>query len=559
MNSKYKDKPCKIIPLGGLGEIGQNMCCFECDDTLIVVDCGIMFPQEGMPGIDFIIPDWSYVRENQNRLKGIVLTHGHEDHIGGLPFFLKEFNVPVYGSRFTLALVVEKLVEHDLPWDVEFEQVPTGSPIEIGCFQVEFIQSHHSIIDSVGLVIDTPHGRIVHSGDFTIDHEPTDGSHIDLQKYGELGREGVTVFMSDSTNSERAGYSMSERDIYRAFDRIFAESPGKIFISVFASNIGRIKQVFNIAKEYGRKVLLSGRSIESNIELAREMEYLNIDEDQLISLSELSDYPRDEIVVLLTGSQGEPRSALVRIAMDEHRSIKIEQNDTVVLSSRIIPGNERAITTMINRLYRLGADVLYGDKASEIHVSGHAHNEEQKLLLSLVKPKYFIPVHGEYRHLINHARLSIRTRLVKKDNVLLIENGDVVEMIDNTAVKADVVTSGRAIVDGKSLGDFEEFVLRDRRKLANTGMVICNVILNKQTGKLIHGPEIMNQAFTFEKESEKLLNEVQQVVKDKLNELSIESKSNNLLVQEELRLVIRRFFKKELQRKPVVIPIVYQL
>ncbi|HEX2768846.1 MAG TPA: ribonuclease J [Geobacteraceae bacterium] len=547
----------KIIPLGGLGEIGLNMAVFEYGEDIIVVDCGLMFPEPYMLGIDLVIPDISYLRERVDRVRGIFLTHGHEDHIGALPFVLPELVVPVYGTALTLGFVREKLKEYDLDQVTELEVVKPRDKVTAGVFEVEFIRVSHSIVDGCGLAIRSPEGVVVHTGDFKLDQTPVDGELTDLVTFARYGEEGVLALMADSTNVEREGYTLSEKLVGDAFHEIFPHCPGRIIVAAFSSNIHRVQQVVEAAAAHGRKVLLNGRSMIANVRIARELGYLSIPDDLLIDLKELPRLPKDGVCMITTGSQGEPMSALTRIAMDDHKQIKLEQGDTVILSSRFIPGNEKTISDLINHLYRRGAEVIH-EKVSEVHVSGHASQEELKLMLNLVRPRFFIPVHGEYRHLVKHAQLAQKVGIAR-DRCILAVDGDVVTFNGEGCAITGAVEAGRVFVDGKGIGDVGEVVLKDRKHLSEDGMVVVIIAINQATGEIIYGPDIVSRGFVFEDESQEYLDEARKLVLDTLANVSIEVRGDWGEVKQEVRRILRRFFNKTIERRPVILPLILEM
>jgi ribonuclease J len=514
----------KIIPLGGLGEIGLNMSVFEYGEDIIVVDCGLMFPEPYMLGIDLVIPDISYLRERAGRVRGIFLTHGHEDHIGALPFVLRELAVPVYGTALTLGFVREKLKEFDLDEVTELEVVKPRDRVTAGVFEVEFIRVSHSIVDGCGLAIRSPRGVVIHTGDFKLDQTPVDGELTDLVTFSRYGEEGVLALMADSTNVEREGYTLSEKLVGDAFDEIFPHCAGRIIVAAFSSNIHRVQQVVEAAARCGRKVLLNGRSM---------------------------------VAMITTGSQGEPMSALTRIAMDDHKQIRLERGDTVILSSRFIPGNEKTISDLINHLYRRGAEVFH-EKVSEVHVSGHASQEELKLMINLVRPRFFIPVHGEYRHLVKHSQLAQKVGIAEERCVLAV-NGDVVDFSGDGCTIAGTVETGRVFVDGKGIGDVGEVVLKDRKHLSEDGMVLVIIAINQATGEIIYGPDIVSRGFVFEDESQEYLDEAKKVVLDTLANVNIEVRGDWGEVRQEVRRILRRFFNKTIERRPVILPLILEM
>ena len=547
----------RIIPLGGLGEIGLNMALFEYGDDIIVVDCGLMFPEPHMLGIDLVIPDITYLRERAEKVRGIFLTHGHEDHIGALPFVLQELSPPLYGTALTLGFVREKLKEFDLDGLVELEVVKPREKVAAGCFEVEFIRVSHSIVDGCALAIRTPEGVVIHTGDFKIDHTPVDGELTDLATFARYGSEGVLALMADSTNVEREGFTLSERVVGEAFDEIFPRCPGRIIVAAFSSNIQRVQQAVDAAARCGRKVLLNGRSMVANVAIARQLGYLRIPEGILIDLKELPRLPKEEVCMITTGSQGEPMSALARIAMDDHKQIRLEPGDTVILSSRFIPGNEKTISDLINHLYRRGAEV-YHEKVSEVHVSGHASQEELKLMLNLVKPRFFIPVHGEYRHLVKHARLAQMVG-VPAERCLLAVNGDVLSFRDERGAISGQVETGRVFIDGKGIGDVGEVVLKDRRHLSEDGMVVVIIAINQQSGEVIYGPDVVSRGFVFEDESQEYLDETKKIVLDTLAGMATEARADWGEVKQEVRRILRRFFNKTIERRPVILPLILEM
>jgi ribonuclease J len=550
------NKTLSVIPLGGVEEIGLNMSVIEYEGDIVVIDAGLMFPEEDMLGVDFVIPDFSYIVENREKIRGIVLTHGHEDHTGALPFLLKEISAPVYGTPLTLGLVQEKLREHRLE-DVDLIPVQPRDVIDLGVFRVEFIRVTHSIVDGVALGITTPVGRVVHTGDFKIDPTPVDGEVLDFHKFTEYGERGTLLMLSDSTNAEKGGFTFSEKEVRRAFEDIFASAPGRIIISTFASNIHRIQQAIDVAVMYGKKIILSGKSIVSNAQIALDLGYLRIPRETWLRLEDLKTLADREAVIITTGSQGEPMSVLSRIATDEHKHIKIKEGDTVILSAKMIPGNERAIGRIINHLFRRGANVIY-EKVSEIHVSGHASKEELKLMLNLVKPKYFVPVHGEFRHLVYHSKLALKQG-IPKENIFILENGDVLEISESAARVSGKVDSGRVFIDGKGIGDVEEMVLRDRARLAHDGIVLVLMAVEKLTGELVSGPDIISRGFIFEDASQDVINDVRDLVADTVKELDKEITADSSLLKAKIRTVLKKYLRNTMDRRPMIMPIIYEV
>ncbi len=551
------ETPLLIIPLGGLGEIGLNMTVFRYGDDIIVVDAGLMFPEEEMLGVDVVIPDITYLLENQEKVRGIIITHGHEDHIGALPYILREINIPVYGTPLTIGLISEKLKEHDLNEKTNLIPIRPREVIEIGSFSVEAIRITHSIVDGIGIGITTPVGRIVHTGDFKFDQTPVDGQLLDIHRFADYGNMGTLVLLSDSTNSEREGYCLSEREVGVAFNEIFAGAKKRIIVATFASNIHRIQQVIDSAARYNRKVILNGRSVINNTRIAEELGYLSYPPDVKATMEELNDLPDDQVVIVTTGSQGEPMSALSRMAMDDHKHIKIKEGDMVLLSSRFIPGNERAIGRVINHLFRRGANVLY-EQVSDIHVSGHACREEQKMMLNIVKPKYFIPVHGEYRHLVYHARLAEGLG-IPRENILILEDGNVAQFSNEGAVIAGKVDAGRVFVDGKGIGEVGSIVLRDRKHLGMDGIIIVMIGIEKSSAKIITGPDIISRGFIHEGDYPEVIEELRQVVIALLGEMAQELKQEWIVVKDKVTVALKRHIKKKMERRPMIIPIIIEV
>jgi len=549
--------PLRIIPLGGLGEIGLNMMVMEYADSIIIIDCGLMFPEDYMLGIDIVIPDITYLRKNKEKVKAFIITHGHEDHTGALPFVLREIKAPVYGTPLTIGLIKEKLEEFKLDRETEFKTVKPRDKVSVGPFEIEFIRVSHSIADGAGLAIKTPVGVVIHTGDFKLDQTPVDGEILDYARFSEYGENGVLLLLSDSTNVEKEGYTVSEKEVGVTFEEIFRKSSGRIIVAAFSSNIHRIQQVLDVAENFGRKVTLNGRSMVANVRIAQELGYLKVQDGLIVDLKELDNLPPQRAVLLTTGSQGEPMSALTRMAMDDHKQIRVRRGDTVILSSKFIPGHEKAISNMMNHLYRRGAEVIY-EKVSEIHVSGHASQEELKLMLNMVKPRYFIPVHGEYRHLVKHSQLAEKVG-VKKGNIVLAEDGDVVEVTEDSISVRERVESGKVFVDGKGVGDVRDMVLKDRKHLSQDGLVIAVLALNEKTGEIIYGPDIITRGVVFEEESAELLENARNIVIGVLDNINVEAKTDWLEVKEELRRALRRYFNKTLERRPVILPLIVEI
>ena len=555
MSETFGSSALKVVPLGGLGEIGLNMMVIEYDDTAILVDAGLMFPEEDMLGIDIVIPDFTYLQAKRDRLKALIVTHGHEDHIGAIPFLLREYNLPIYGTALTLALIREKLREHALLDSCKLHQIAAREIVAIGPFQIEFVQVCHSIPDGVGLAIRTPVGVLIHSGDFKIDHTPIDGKRFDVARFGTYGEEGVLALFSDSTNVERQGYTVSEKDVGNTLREIFQGCTGRIIVAVFASHLHRIQQVVQLARDFDRKVLLNGKSMLTNIRIARELGYLDFNPEEEINLHELPRYPDSRVLLLTTGSQGEPQSALNRMAFDDHKKLKVKPGDTIILSSKFIPGNERTIQNIINHLYRLGAEVIY-EQVRDIHVSGHAYTEELKSMISVTRPRFFVPIHGEYRQLVKHRELAI-TMGIPAENCLLVEDGSVIGFCPNSARIEERVETGRVFVDGKGVGDVGGLVLRDRRHLSEDGFVIASLVFNKETKEIISGPDILSKGFIRERRKAEILDAAKCIVFevfDRMLEQDFEIDCAEL--QSEIKRELKRFFNQVLERRPVIYPIV---
>ena len=547
----------KIIPLGGLGEIGLNMMVYEYGSTMFIVDAGLMFPEDYMLGVDYVIPDMTYIRNNRSRVAGVVLTHGHEDHIGGLPFLLKEINVPVYGTAFTLALVRHKLEEHDLIESAVLHQIFPRDRLRIGPFEIEFIRVCHSIVDGVGLAIHTPVGLIVHTGDFKIDHTSGNEMMTDVNGFAKCGEEGVLALLSDSTNVEKEGYTISSDEIGATLSAVTSGRKGRIIVALFASNINRIQKIVDIADEQRRKIVFNGRSIELSVRIAKELGYLKIREDMEIDVGSLDEYPDDEIVMVMTGSQGEPMSALARMSTGSHKQIKIQKDDTVILSSKFIPGNEKAIANIINNLYRRGADVIY-EKISAIHVSGHAFQEELKLMINLTKPRYFIPIHGEYRHLTLHGRLARKVG-IPQNNVIVAQNGQIIRFDKTTATLQSEVKTGRLLVDGKGIGDVGRSVLKERRILSEDGLVVVNMAFDEETGIIVYGPEIVSRGFVFETETGHLLRDAECVILEVVEDLPPETENRVDEIRKKVQTALRQYFFYTIKRRPVILPFLLEV
>jgi ribonuclease J len=547
----------KIIPLGGLGEIGLNMMVFEYGDSAFIVDAGLMFPEDYMLGIDYVIPDMNYIKQIKSSISGVVLTHAHEDHIGAVPYLLKEMNLPVYGTPFTLGVLRKKLEEHGLILPVSLNQISPRSKLKLGAFELEFIRVCHSAVDGVGIAIKTPLGLVIHTGDFKISHTAAAGMITDVNKFAQYGEKGVLALLSDSTNVEREGYTISDQEVGDTLGRISTGRKGRIIIGLFASSITRIQQVVDIAQAINRKVIFNGRSIETSVNIAKELGYINISEEMEIDIEQISEFPDEEIIIITTGSQGEPMAALARMASGTHKQIKIKKEDTVILSSKFIPGNERAITKIINDLYRLGADVIY-EKISQIHVSGHAFQEELKLMIHLTRPKYFIPIHGEYRHLVLHSRLAEQVGIVK-ENILLAENGQIIEFDENGGKVQDSIVTGRVLIDGKGVGDVGRSVLKERRDLSEDGLVIVNMAFDEETGIIIFGPELVSGGFVFETEKGHLLEDAKCVILEIVEEIGPEIPDRSRKIRSKISKALRKYFFFTIKRRPVILPFILEV
>ncbi|MDL2237554.1 ribonuclease J [Christensenellaceae bacterium OttesenSCG-928-K19] len=546
----------KIIPFGGIGEIGKNLTAIEFGDEIIVIDAGLMFPREEMLGVDYVIPDTTYLKKNMDKIHGIFLTHGHEDHIGALPYILRDFDVPVYGSTLTIALVEAKLSEHP-GLSPKFINVKSGDKIKAGVFTVEFIKVSHSIDDAMGLAITTPVGVIVHTGDFKVDLTPLSGEVMDLNRFAELGKRGVLALMSDSTNAERPGSTMSEREVGDTFMDYFREAKGRVIVASFASNVHRLQQVIDVAKMYNRKVCLSGRSMLKVVGVAREIGYMNVDDDMLVSFDDIKKMPDRQVVVLTTGSQGETMSGLVRMAMGQHAKINIKENDLVIISATPIPGNERYVSDVINMLYRKGATVI-NDAKDMVHVSGHACREELKLMMSLVKPKFFIPVHGEYRHLYNHADIAVKMG-IKEKNIFIPEIGSVIALNRKVGVQKDKVASGSVLIDGLGVGDVGNVVLRDRKVLSSDGLFIVVVTISEDTREIVSDPDIVSRGFVYMKESEELIEESKNIVERVVEECRYAGTSDWNTLKDFIKKDISNYLYQKTNRSPMILPIIIEV
>lgn len=546
----------QIIPLGGLGEIGKNMTVIRVDDEILVIDSGLMFPDEDMLGIDLVIPDISYLIENKDKIKAIVLTHGHEDHIGALPYVLKKINVPVYGTRLTLGILEGRLKENGVD-SSNLHLVMQGDIINVGCFSVGFIRVNHSIPDAVGLSIKTPVGMIVHTGDFKLDYTPIDGKMTDFRRFSDLGNRGVLVLMADSTNSEREGHTPSERTVGAAFDRAFHNARGRIIVATFSSNVHRIQQVIDTAVRYKRHVAVLGRSMVNVVNISLELGYITAPEGTIVDIDEIHNYRMEQMVIITTGSQGEPMSALTRMSMSDHRKVGIVPGDTVIISATPIPGNEKLVSKTIDNLMKLGANVIYG-RNQGIHVSGHASREELKLMHNLVRPKFFIPVHGEYHHLVQHARLA-RELGMPKENIFISENGQILEFTRDKGQVAGKVTAGMVMVDGLGVGDVGNIVLRDRRQLSQDGILIVVVTMNKQTHRVVAGPDIVSRGFVYVRESEALMDEATARVQQALDRCEDEKVKEWAAIKSNVRDALGRYLFEKTRRRPMILPIIMEV
>jgi ribonuclease J len=554
---KQQQNKLRIIPLGGLEEIGKNMTVVEYGNDIMLIDCGLAFPDDDMFGVDLVIPDITYLKKNIDKVRGIVLTHGHEDHIGALPYFLKEINVPVYGTRLTLGLVENKLKEHNLLSKVKLNRISQNDVIKLGVFSIEIIHTNHSIADAVALAIHTPLGVVVHTGDFKIDTTPIDGDMIDLAKFGQLGKEGVLLLMSDSTNVERPGYAMSERKVGEKFNEIFKGCTKRILVATFASNVHRVQQIIDAAVKCGRKVALSGRSMENIVKVAILLGYMRIPEGALISIDEIGKYKPSNIVIVTTGSQGEPMSALSRIAFSDHKKVELTSDDLVIISASPIPGNEKTISNVINEIFKKGAEVIY-ESLAEVHVSGHACEEELKMILALTKPKYFVPVHGEYRHLSRHAKLGERMG-VDPRNIFIMNIGQVLEFDEKKARIASSVPSGRILVDGLGVGDVGNIVLRDRKHLAEDGLIILAVSISAKTKQIVTGPDLVSRGFVYVREAEGMMDELRDVAKDCLDKCRANNTNDWSTIKTNLKNALSDRINQKTGRNPMILPIIMEV
>jgi len=550
--------PMKIIPLGGLGEIGKNMTLYEYDGDMFIVDCGMSFPDEEMPGIDIVIPDFTYILENKEKIKGLVVTHGHEDHIGAIPYLLRDFNLPIYATRLTIGLIEGKLKEHKLLSDAKLNVIKPGESIQLGKFSIEFIHVNHSIPDSVGFAINTPTGTVIHTGDFKIDTTPIDGKVIDIGRFAEYGKKGVLALLADSTNAERPGFTSSEKLVGESLSHFFSRAEGhRIVVATFSSNIHRIQQIINQAVVKNRKVAVSGRSMINVVAVAAELGYLSIPENVLIDVGDIKNYEAGQIVVITTGSQGEPLSALHRIAFSDHKQIEIMPGDMIIISANPIPGNEKLVSKVINELMKRGANVVY-ERMYDVHVSGHACQEELKLMMSVIKPKYFIPLHGEQKHLAKHAALAQQIG-IPEDNIITSINGNVIELTQDSVVNSEIVQSGRVLVDGLGVGDVGSIVLRDRKHLSDDGIIVVALSVDHYTREIISGPDVVSRGFVYVKESEELMNEITDQVCDILERCYINNVRDYNTIKLKIKDGVSRFLFSRTKRNPMILPIILEV
>ena len=554
----FKKSSIKVIPLGGLHEIGKNITVFEYEDEMIAVDCGLSFPEDDMLGVDLVIPDITYLIKNQEKLKGLVITHGHEDHIGGIPYFLKQINTPIYATRLAAGLISNKLEEHKILRSTKMTIVNQGDTIKLGNnFKVEFIRSSHSIPDSVMLAITTPTGTILHTGDFKIDYTPIDGQLMDLSRIAELGKQGILALMSDSTNAERKGFTMSECSVGEVFDKLFQNCRKRIVVATFASNVHRIQQIVNSAVKYGRKIAVCGRSMINIITTSMELGYIKCPENIFIDIDMIGSYTDDQLVIITTGSQGEPMSALTRMAAGDHRKVKITPNDLIIISATPIPGNEKYVSKVIDDLMQLGAEVVYS-ALEDVHVSGHACQEEQKLMLALVRPKYFIPVHGEYRQLRAHGETA-QLMGIEEDNIIMMTNGKVLELSEQEAKFTGTVPSGKVLVDGLGVGDVGNIVLRDRQHLAQDGLIVIVLTMDSQTGEVVAGPDVISRGFVYVRESENLMDDVKSVVRHEISKCEERGIRDWATIKSTVKENLRDYLFIKTKRNPMIIPIIMEV
>ena len=557
MSRRGRDARLKIIPLGGLGEIGKNMTVLEYQNDIIVIDIGSIFPTEDMPGVDLVIPDTTYLQQNRDRIRGYFITHGHEDHIGAVPYVLRSVPAPVYGTRLTLALCEHKLKEHRLMGVAPLNVVSAGDRVKAGCFTVEFIHVNHSIADACALAVRTPVGTVIHTGDFKVDYTPLDDTPIDLGRFAQLGNDGVLALLGESTNVERQGYTMSEQKVAATFNAMFQKATGRVIIAMFASNVKRIQAVVDSSVHYGRKVCLIGRSMVNVAKIAAQLGYLKIPEGKLITTDDLDRYPDDQITVITTGSQGEPMSGLSRMAFAEHRKLEVRESDMIIISANPIPGNEKSVSRVINQLIRIGANVIY-ESLAEVHVSGHACQEELKLIHSLVKPKFFIPVHGEYRHLHHHANLA-RSLGMPDDNIVQAEIGDIIELAPDHIDVTGVAPSGNVLIDGLGIGDVGAVVLRDRKHLAEDGLLIVVMGLDHELGTVVSGPDIISRGFVYVRESDELMDGAREAAMRAIDAFGPIDTTDWNRLKNDVRESVQRYIFDTIKRNPMILPIVVEL
>ena len=557
LDFSFKKSNLKIIALGGLDEIGKNITVFEYEDEIVLVDCGLEFPEDDMLGVDLVIPDVTYLIKNKDKIKGLVITHGHEDHIGAIPYVLKQVNMPIYATKLTVKLIEHKLEEHHIRNGVKVNVVNQGETVNFGKMQVEFIRSSHSIPDAVMLAIHTPVGTVLHTGDFKVDYTPIDGQEMDLGRIAEIGNRGVLALLSDSTNAERKGFTMSEKSIGPVFDNLFEGCKKRIVVATFASNVHRVQQIVNSAVKFGRKIAVSGRSMINMIEAARELNYIDAPDDLFIDIDLIKNYTDDQLVIITTGSQGETMSALTRMANGEHKKVTITGNDLVIISANPIPGNEKSVSKVIDQLMKIGAEVVYSALA-DVHVSGHACQEEQKLIMALVKPKYFLPVHGEYRQLMAHRDTAIEMG-IPKDNIFITGNGRVLELNENEAKYTGTVPSGRVMVDGLGVGDVGSIVLRDRQHLSQDGLIVIVMTMDNQTGEIVAGPDVISRGFVYVRESENLMDDVKSFIKDEIRSLENNHIRDWTIIKSTLKDDVRDFVFDRTKRNPMILPIIMEM
>ncbi len=547
----------KIIPLGGLGEIGLNMMVIEYDDVIFLIDAGLMFPEDYMLGVDIVIPAMDYIRQNRDKVQAIIITHAHEDHIGALPYLLREIRLPVYGTKFTLGIVRNKLVEFELNTYVDLNVVGPGETLNIDPFDIEFIRVSHSTIDGLGLAITTPEGVVVHTGDFRISHNADIMKNTDISSFARVGEKGVLALMSDSTNAEVEGYTRSEQEVARNLEKLIVAATGRVLVALFASNVSRIQQVIDIAVRCQRKVIFNGRSMEQIVTVASSLGHITCPPQTILDIKQINKFKDDQVVIITTGSQGEPMSALARMASGIHKHINIRKGDSVILSSKYIPGNEKAIANIINKLYRRGADVIYS-KIARVHASGHAHQEELKLMLNLTKPKYFIPIHGEYRHLVVHARIAEKLGM-DKDNVFVAEDGRVICFDKDGARLNEKVHTGRILVDGKGIGDVGRSVLKERRELSEGGLVVVTMIIDEETGVVLYGPELISKGFVFDSATGYLVDDAQCVILEIVEEIDPGLDSRVDLLRKKLQKALKQYFAFAINRRPLIVPVIIEV